>query len=187
MKRIITKKTKIIVLIIMVLFIEVISLRKIMTNDGMKQASIYTIRYDVYSVNTGWHSWKKNGISSGKLKYPIESVRFNLKDKENFSYDIYTEDGKWIEDLKVDDNNKNKKNINAIKIHIYKNLYKKYNVCYRTYNEKNHWLGWACNGSISGNKNENIELIDVKIIPKNSSESEYLKNYNISDLSYMEF
>lgn len=183
----INKNSIIVILIIILLFIAFISFVIFNKNDGMKQTLIYNIKYNVYISKNGWQKWSKNGLESGKLNHSISNIKFNIKDSNNFSYDIYLENGKWINDLKANSKINNNKNINGIKVYIYKDLYKKYKICYRTYNKKDKWLGWACNGSISGNKNENIELIEVKIIPKNSSESEYLKDYNISDFYYKEF
>ena len=58
-----------------------------------------------------------------------------------------------------------------------KMLGKKYDICYRTYNKKDGWLDWACNGEISGNKKYRIKNIKIKIIPKNVLKSEYLEDY----------
>ena len=54
---------------------------------------------------------------------------------------------------------------------------KNYDVCYRTYNKKDKWLNWTCNGSITGNINENITAIEIKTIPKKIIKSDYLKDY----------
>ena len=57
-------------------------------------------------------------------------------------------------------------------------LNKKFDICYRTYNKKDKWLSWTCNGNISGNINENITALEIKIIPKNIVKYDWLKDYN---------
>lgn len=138
-------------------------------NDGTSQTGVYNIYYRGYSKKSGWSKWKKNGSVLMVSDY-IENIEFYLKGKNDKLYvKKYNERGKWT--------SKATNNIYGIRIALYDELYRKYNVCYRTYNSKFGWMGWSCNNEINGVKNLKIKKISVKIIPKNVEKSDYLKDY----------
>lgn len=169
-----------IILLIAFIFIFILFLK----NDGMEQAGIYNIKYKTCLNNDKCSSWKKNGIISGDIKNNtyITNLSIKIKEENNLSYKIYSEKNGWSSDLTPLDNMKGQK-INGISIDIYRTYIKKYDICYRSYNKKDKWLGWSCNGEINGNKDENMQAIQIKMIPKNIVKSEYLENYNISDIN----
>lgn len=140
-------------------------------NDGMAQGGVVKTYYKVFTKEKKWSKWSKNGMTSGN-DYSIRNIKIKCK-KDSFSVMYYT-DGDWS--LKS-----NNKTINGIKIVNTGYFLEKYDVCYRTYNKKDKWLGWTCNGQISGNISENIEKIEIKTIPKDVVKKDYLKDYVSND------
>ncbi len=144
-------------------------------NDGMNNYGIYNVKYKVYQ-NNKWSKSSRNGIEIGDKINPIKNIEISTKENEGKVY-FYTYTNEWSEQTFIKGEN-NEKDISGIKMKLSDKLYKKYKVCYRTYNKKDKWLNWACSGEISGNKKEPITAIEIKIIPKNSVKFEYLKDYN---------
>ena len=179
-KKILKNKKVLISLAVMVLIIIFIIFIFNSKNDGMENTGISKVKYRTYTKTSGWTKWHKNGLTSGNLKTSITNVEINSKDD---IYNVqYYFDGKWS------DNNDSNKNIQGIRILNAASFLKNYDVCYRTYNKKDKWLNWTCNGSISGNINENITGIEIKTIPKKIIKSDYLKDYiENSNESYIGF
>ena len=138
-------------------------------NDGMEQAGVNKVLYKAFDGKK-WTSWKKNGISTGFSDKGIKKLK--IKVKNDLAEINYYYDDNWHV------SNKKNKNIYGIKIINSSYFLKKYDVYYRTYNKKDGWLDWTCNGNISGNANEIINKVEIKVIPKNVVESEYLKDFN---------
>lgn len=145
------------------------------SNDGMNNKNIYNVKYKVYQ-NGKWSKYSKNGMTIGDKKNPIQNIELKYnKDKGTIYYYVYNNE--WSEPLYnplVD----NVKDIYGIKLEESDVLYKKYDVCYRTYNNKDKWLNWSCNGEVNGNKEEPITALEFKLIPKNIIKFDYLKDYN---------
>ena len=176
MKTINKYKTYIIIGIIILLMI-VLSLLiyKNINNDGMNNHGIYNIKYRVVQ-NDRWSKYSHNGMLIGDKKNPIQNLELKYNNKKgSVYYNVYTKD--WSEQV-FNSLEKNTDQIYGIKINISDVLYKKYTVCYRTYNKKDKWLNWTCTGTVSGNKEEPITAIEIKIIPKKSVKGDYLKDYN---------
>ena len=141
----------------------------------MKNKGIYNVKYRVYQ-NGKWTKYSKNGMTIGDKEHPIQNIEFKYnKEKGLINYFLYTDD--WSEQI-YGSLESNAKKIYGIKIGDSNVLYKKYDICYRTYNKKDKWLNWTCNGEISGNAKEFITAIEIKLIPKNSVKKDYLKNYS---------
>ena len=136
---------------------------------------IPSISYRVYTKENGWSKWCKNGKTCGDGKDDILKIDYKVKNDTEQSFIIYN--GKeWTSKIK----SKNK--IYGIRMSSTKRKALKYVYCYRTYNEKNKWLNWACsnynyNYFLSGNKKESIKAIQIKIIPSNINEYDYLDDY----------
>lgn len=145
-------------------------------NDETENAGIANIRYRVY-IDNNWGRWKKNGITVGDKKNNIKQIEVKFNE-DITSFDYYY-DGKWSLE------NKKRKNVTGIRIINSAYFLKKYDMCYRTYNKKNEWLNWSCNGAISGNSAESITALEIKVIPKNVIKSEYLKDYIENENSNM--
>lgn len=179
-KEIILNENKIKYLIIMcfiiiLLFIFFMIFRK---TDGMEQAGIDNISYRVYSSD-GWSKWKKNGLTNGNKKDEIKKVEIKLKnDLPNTEY-YYNK--KWNKE------NKNNNQITGFRIINSAYYLKKYDVCYRTYNSKNKWLNWSCNGNLSGNINEPITALEIKVIPRDVIKTDYLKDYILNNKKMIGF
>lgn len=161
-------------LVLIVLVASIIIYNKT-NNDGMNNKNIYNIKYRVYQ-NGKWSKYSKNGMTVGDKKNPIQNLEFKYnKEKGLIFYNAY---GKDWSDQQFEAMSKNIENIYGIEINTSDLLYKKYDICYRTYNSKDKWLNWACNNEISGNKEEPITAIEVKLIPKKIIKFDYLKDFN---------
>ena len=174
------------ILILIAIFIISISLVALIIhskNNG--KGVIFTknikVYYRTYTENGGWSSWSKNGKTSGNLKADIKNIEIKVKKKNMGSVVYRITDGKELSEENDINASFKKQDINGLKVGLTDTLKKKYDICYRTYNKKNKWLEWTCNGEYSGNKDENITGVEIKIIPKNSIKYDYLKNYNESN------
>lgn len=171
-----TKNYIVIGAIIILVIVASIMILNSLNNDGMNNSGIYNLKYRVYQ-NRKWSKYSKNGIVVGDKENPIQNIDFKIKEnKGRVFYYTYTNDwSKQIFDTK-EDNISNQ--IYGLRIDITDTLYKKYMICYRTYNKKDKWLNWACCGETSGNSEEPITAVEIKIIPRNGNPFDYLKDYN---------
>lgn len=169
-----------------IFFIIVISLLFFfnINGDGMNQISDIKVYYRTYTDELGWSKWSKNGMTSGSKnkKYEIKNVQIRVKTKYKGSvtYQLYDDKHGWSNDLYYNETVRNR-SIKGIRIAAAGKIYKKFDVYYRTYNFKDGWLEWAYDGMTSGNKNVQISAIQIKIIPKNVIEKEYLKDYGLNN------
>ena len=168
------KKYKIFIALILLVILIVLLVNLITNNDGMKNKGIYNVKYRVYQ-NGKWTKYSKNGMTIGDKEHPIQNIEFKYNDEKGFVYyNVYTNE--WSEQ-QYEAMNDNLKEIKMIQVNISNILYKKYIVCYRTYNKKDKWLNWTCDSEINGNKKEPITALEVKIIPKKGKKIDYLKDY----------
>ena len=172
-------------IIIIIIAITITSIIIFDKNDGMENKGVKKIAYRTYTKKNGWSKWTKNGLISGDKKNKILNVQIKYP-KNNISYSVYNPNRGWINDLTSIDKTKNMK-ITGIQFDIYRNLMYNYDICYRSHNSTNKWLGWTCNGQINGNADEEIDAIQVKIIPKNVAKNDYLRNFNSSATSTIGF
>lgn len=143
------------------------------TNDGMNNKNIYSVKYRVYQ-NGKWSKYAQNGMTVGDKEHPIQNIQFKYKnEKGKILFDIYDTDN-WIS---FAEGFVNADEVDGIAIKLTNVLKKKYEICYRTYNKKDKWLNWSCDGEMNENKKEAITALEVKIIPKDSNKKEYLKDY----------
>ena len=146
-----------------------------LNTDKMNNNKIYNVKYKVYQ-NGKWSRNKKNGLTVGDKENSIQNLEIKIKTDKGYAYyTAYTTD--WSEqNYKAME--KNSKQIYGFKMKVSNLLHKKYDMCYRTYNKKDKWLNWTCNGEISGNSEEPITALEIKIIPKNSVKFDYLRDFN---------
>lgn len=173
-------KSKKIILLIVIFVILIVGAVILVNNknDGMEQSGVLTVKYRTFSKKNGWGKWTKNGITSGNLNDDISNIDFKLKTKDgSILYQTYSTENGWSEAKEIDKNYDNE-NINGIKIELIDGIYKKYSICYRTYNKKNKWLEWSCNGQVNGNNSQEVNGIQVKIVPRGIILRNYLKDYN---------
>ena len=168
------KKVTIALLIILLLVICIVGIVKKVTSDGMNNKGIFRVSYRTYTNK--WNSFKRNGKTSGNKKDKISDIEIKIKNtkKGNLFYSVYTDS--WSDQF----NNYSKigKDIKGIRVGLFGSLNNKYSVCYRTYNKKDKWLNWICDYGISGNIDETVTAVEVKIIPKKSIKFDYLKDFN---------
>lgn len=174
------KKRKILFLIVIIIIIVSATIFFInnFNNDGMQNTKDISIYYKTYTKEDGWSKWSKNGLTSGDKTHSIKNIKIKYKTKSKGSviYKTYSNDN-WSNDLYSNSNAKNN-DIKGLKFSTGDIIYKKYNICYRTYNKEDKWLRWTCDGYVSGNINQDITAIEVKIIPKNIIKNEWLRDYN---------
>lgn len=170
------KMLLILAFILIIIFILFLVIAKPFENDKMENAGIKNIKYRVYTKD-GWSKWTKNGITAGDKKHKIKNVQIKVSFKNNDSkldYYLYN-NGKWVSDLDIKNN---LKNIRGFKLAFMdQKLMKKYNICYRTHTKNSNWLNWSCDGATNGIINEDINALEIKIIPKNVIMRNYLKDY----------
>ena len=163
-------------IIVLVLAISFIIFYKL-DSDGMNNNGIYNIKYKVYQ-NGKWTKNSKNGMIVGDKEHPIQNISISIRTNEKTgSVYYYAYTNNWSNQT-FDTLENNANQIYGLKFYLSNLLYKKYQICYRTYNKKDKWLNWTCSGEISGNKEEPITALEIKIIPQNTVRPDYLKDYN---------
>ena len=173
------KKNKKVILIlsfIIILFL-ILILNFLSKNDGMNQYGIENINYKVYLANKGYSKSVKNGVTAGNYKDSIKDIKINIDNRYGVITSFYSKKDEWKEIPKI----KTRDNINAIKLDLYYGQSKNYDICYRTYNQKDKWLGWSCKSNdINGNIKENILAVQIKLIPHGVVKYDYLKDYDLN-------
>ena len=162
--------------LLIIFFIVVFTIRNL-DGDGVENKGILKVYYRTYTKEKGWSRWVKNGKTSGNELNEIQNIQIKVKQNKDDKvvYRIY--ETNWSKEYNIDSKIKNR-SIKAIKLGLTNKLSRKYDICYRTYNNDNKWLEWSCNGGINGNKRRSVTAIEVKIIPKGIVKYDYLKDYN---------
>ena len=119
-----------------------------LTSDKMNNAGIVKVKYRVYTKENGWSKWCKNGNTCGNGKDDILDVEVSMK-KGSVSVELFN-GKKWIKSP----TKTGKKYV--INILTDSGFLDDYNVCFRTYNSSDKWLGWACD-NLSGNTKNPIK------------------------------
>ncbi len=144
-------------------------------SDGMNNKYIYNIKYRVYQ-NGKWSKYSKNGMIVGDKENPIQNIELKFNEKKGQVY-YYTYTNTWSDQI-YKSMKENATQIYGLEMRESDILFQKYTICYRTYNKVDKWLNWTCNGTTSGNKEEPITALEIKIIPNNGIKFDYLKDYN---------
>ena len=173
----IKENKKSIILIIIIAIVTIVSMFAIikLNTDGMNNYGVYNIKYKIFQ-NGKWSKFSKNGITVGDKENPIQNISISAKQRKGRIY-YYTYTNDWSDQI-FETPKDNSNQISGLKFNLSDTLYKKYSICYRTYNKKDKWLNWTCDGEISGNKEEPITALEIKIIPKGSLKFDYLKDFN---------
>ncbi len=142
------------------------------------QANVY---YRTYTKN-GWSKWSKNGVISGDGESDILNIEIKIKSKlkGDIIYKLY-QGSEWTSVTKENEK------VYGMKVTLSNTLYRKYNIFYRTYNDKDEWLEWANNYQISGNKDKAIKKIQIKLIEKDSSVDDFLEDYYLKEIKSKNF
>lgn len=174
MKKMVQKidKNLIVKIVSMIAIIVIFNFIYVLVNNDKSIVNVY---YRA-KVNNKYTNWSKNGKSINNDK-TIEDLNIKLSSTKegNVLCKLANKKGEFI-DIHYT-NSKSFDGVYATRIYLSRVLEKKYDICYRTYNQKDKWLDWACNGEISGNKKYKVRNIKIKIIPKNVLKSEYLEEY----------
>lgn len=188
MKKIVPKQKYLFFVTLFFLIAIIIVVYKTAFNNNIKNVGVANIKYRTLSNNNKWGNWAENGESSGFENGYITKLDIKLSNKyeKSFGYTIYNDKNKKGKFHHYDDKSKFKY-ANGISFSLNSNMIREYDVCYRTYNNKDKWLDWTCNDSISGNYNEKISKIELKVIPKNVLKREYLEDYGMIDESQKNF
>ena len=143
------KKYKIFIALILLVILIVLLVNLITNNDGMKNKGIYNVKYRVYQ-NGKWTKYSKNGMTIGDKEHPIQNIEFKYNEEKGYVY--YNVSGNDWSEQQYGQMKNNLENIYSLQINISNILYKKYVICYRTYNKKDKWLNWSCDGEMNENK-----------------------------------
>ena len=179
-KKIGKKKLFLLILALLVIIILIVVTIKNLNTDGVENKGILKVYYRTYTKEKGWSRWVKNGKTSGNELNDIKNIQIKIKQGKDDKVVYRFYDTKWSKEYNINTKIKNRQ-IKAIKLGLTSKLSRKYDVCYRTYNNDNKWLEWSCNGGINGNKNRSITAIEVRIIPRDIVKYDYLKDYNKSE------
>ena len=163
------KKISFILLLTITILISVILIIFIANNNLFNASDKYQLRYRVYTEN-GWSEWYKDGQTCGEKNNSIKAIEVEIKadKKGNVLYNVYSE----VDSFKDNDSYNGetagnmKNSIYGVRLSLSDELYKKYNIVYRTYNKKDGWLDWTTDYRISGDNGVNIEMLEIKLLNK---------------------
>ena len=166
------RKRKILVSIIIVLFLValIFLINVLLGNKDKVKTEGIDLSYRVYTED-GYSDWYKNGEESENKKSILGiEIKINTKTEGHIIYNVYGDKETFEDNDSYDGelagNKKDK--LYGIKIGLTDDLYKKYDIYYRTYNKKDKWLDYTTNYSVSGDNGVNIEKIQIKVIEKDS-------------------
>ena len=135
------------------------------------------ISYTSSVQDSGWQDYVGEGISGteGQSKY-IDRIKVKLLDNNyngEINYQTYNKKDGWTEYVGNDEvSGKEKTSIEAVKIKLTGELSEKYDVYYRVHVAYIGWMGWTSNDNPAGTTDlfRNVEAIEIKLLPKGSSE-----------------
>ena len=136
-----------------------------------------SINYSSSVQDEGFNDYISEGISgtTGKSKF-IDRLKVKLINNTldgDISYQTYNSSDGWGEYVSNDSiSGKEKTAIEAVKIKLTGELANQYDIYYRTHVAFIGWMGWTKNDSPSGTTDlfRNVEAIEIKLLPKNSSD-----------------
>lgn len=168
-------KSKFIIFIVCVI---IIIFGLVMIKYFKTDSNEYKISYRIYDKRNGWSKWYKNGETSGDGENAIQNIEIRIKSKDgNVECEMYS-NAKWTSTS----NEKTKfKDVYGLRMHITSKLYKDYNIFYRTFNKNDKWLEWAYNNEISGNIDKPITKVQIRVLKKDTSLEDYLKDYYLNE------
>ncbi|MBQ6220191.1 MAG: hypothetical protein IJJ47_10705 [Methanosphaera sp.] len=175
------KKISFILLLTITIIISIILIIYIANNNPFDSSEKYLAKYRIYNED-GWSEWYKDGETCGEKNKAIKAIEVAVRGdkKGNVLYNIYSEVDKFNDNdsYNGDTAGNLKSSIYGIRLSLSDELYKKFNIVYRTYNKKDGWLDWTTDYRISGDNGVDIEMIEIKVV----SSSEKIKT---SERSYI--
>lgn len=145
-----------------------------------------SISYASSVKDDGFQDYVSEGISgtTGQSKY-IDRIKLKINGNisGDISYQTFNSNDGWSE-YSNNDGISGKENvpIEAIKIKLTGEISEKYDLYYRTHVAFIGWMGWTKNDNPSGTTDlyRNVEALELKLLPKNSSD------IDTSETSYIE-
>ena len=154
------------------------------TKKKTKKATPTTVPFEApegaeltYRAKMQDSSWDKDFTEQGKiLGKPgkgkgIEAIQIGIKSdiEGKVCYDCYLDGSGWtgeVSNLDTAGSDKAKKSVQRIKIYLSGDLHNRYSIFYRVCLGTNGWLGWACDGMVTGNEDYDrpIEAIQIVLI-----------------------
>ena len=154
------------------------------------ETSDLALSYSAYVQKLGWQDWITGGEAAGSTGYALrlEGIAIKLTSDEptdagssstttqingGIEYRTHVEDKGWESAYQKDGAESGapgqNKRIEAIKIRLYGDVAKLYDIYYRTHVEGIGWQDWVKNDAIAGTTGEakRIEAIQIKIVRKN--------------------
>ena len=147
------KKKKIVtlMLVIVVLILSFSIGMNFVNNKGVINTDGIKVNYRVYT-DEGWSKWYKNGQIAGRENKSIKAIEAS----NNTFNDNDTYDGETAGDKE--------KAIYGMKFFLTDDLYKEYQIYYRTHNKKDGWLDWTSKYNISGDNEVDIDELQIKVL-----------------------
>ena len=162
-KKVLILLLSIVILMSLTIFVLINIEKDVIKTDGI------TLEYKILNED-GWSKSYKNGQIAGKENKSIMAIQAKIK-SEKYGHILYnicssdncfslndTYDGEVIGDKK--------NSIYGVKFYLTDDLFKNYEIYYRTHNKKDGWLEWTSRYNISGDNEVDIDQIQIKILKK---------------------
>lgn len=165
----IVKKKKHIIPYIFILFVAFCATTRLTAS-----AKNISIDYTARTAKVGWKDTKNSAITAQTTRASLDDsnqaldalkIKVNGQYNGGISYTVHTIGGSWLEwskDGSVLEDNK-AKNFNSIKIKLYGDIAKQYNIKYRVLTSDNIWSDWGTNEAAVGDPSSKFDIIDIEI------------------------
>ena len=146
------------------------------------------LTYRAYMHGKGWDKeYTQQGMVCGKpgKGLSIEALEVGIKSdiEGRICCDTYIDGLGWTGqagNFEVAGNEKAKKPMQKIRLYLTDRLLVRYRVFYRVCLDTNGWLGWCCDGWITGNEDYDrcIEAIQIVLVERNQADTIKMPNIN---------
>lgn len=143
---------------------------------GTKFVQMGSVAYSSYVQGEGWHSFVKDGSTSGTTgrQLRMEGIRMRLSANglnNAIQYRSHMQGVGWQGWKSAEDASGlpgQGKRLEAVRISLTGGAAKVYDVWYRVHVAKLGWMGWACNGASAGTESLGLraEAVQVRIVRK---------------------
>ena len=141
------------------------------------------ITFSAKSAESGWVIEKSSktdpssAFSSESSLLNALKIKIDTELSGGIQYTFHETNGdwlKWSKDGQVQDCSSDK-SFNAIKVNLYGDVSKKYNILYRIKTKDNDWSAWTRNGEIAGSINSTNPITGLQVAVESNSAIEKLK------------
>ena len=163
------KKKKIVtlMLVIVVLILSFSIGMNFVNNKGVINTDGIKVNYRVYT-DEGWSKWYKNGQIAGRENKSIKAIEAKIETEKygHILYNIYSSNNNFDDNDTYDGETAGDKEkaIYGMKFFLTDDLYKEYQIYYRTHNKKDGWLDWTSKYNISGDNEVDIDELQIKVL-----------------------